>query len=118
MLAPVVGAVVRGIVVDQLDVAHQSSARIRALDQVVAEQCIPREAMLQHPVQGVDLVDAFASEDAFAVEVLINVGDGSRVNVEAGLPGIDAGESRLGRTLHADADTGLKNTVTRSDNVA
>ena len=51
MLAAVVGAVVRGIVVDHLDIADQPGARVSAFDQVVAEQRVAREAMLQHLVQ-------------------------------------------------------------------
>ena len=117
MLAPVVGAVVRRIVVDDLDVAHQPGARVSALDQVVAEQRIAREAMLQHPAQGFDFVNALAGEDAFALQVLVNVGGGARVDVEAGLAGVDVGQPRLRRALHADADARLQNAVAGDDDV-
>ena len=90
MLAPVVGAVMRGIVVDDFDIADQAGARVGAFDQVVAEQGISRKAAIQHAVNGVDFVDAFAGEDAFAVEILVNVRDGAGVDIKAGLSGVDA----------------------------
>ena len=44
MLAAVVGAVVRGIILDHLDVADQPGAGVGAFDQIVAEQGIAGEA--------------------------------------------------------------------------
>ena len=93
MLAPVVGAVVRGIVVDHLDIADQAGARVGAFDQVVAEQGVAREASIEYLMNGVDLVDAFAGEDAFAVQILIDVRDRAGVDIEAGLTRVDGGEA-------------------------
>ena len=118
VLATVVGTVMRRVIVDDFDVADQTGARVGSFDQIVAEQRIAREAMLQHPLQGFDFVDAFAGEDAFAVEVLIHVGDGARVNVESGLAGVHARQPRQRRTLHADADARLQDPVSRNHDVA
>ena len=62
MLAADVGAVVRGIIVDQLDIRGQSGARVRALDQVVAEQRIARKTPVEHGVQRGHFVDSFAGK--------------------------------------------------------
>ena len=99
VLAARVGAVVRGIVVDQFDIADQPGARVGAFDQVVAQQGIAREALVQHRVQRGNFVDAFAGEDAFAVEILVGVGDGAAVDVEAGLAGVDGCQPRARRRL-------------------
>ena len=77
MLAPGVGAVVRGIVVDDFDVGEQPHARVGAFDQVVAEQRIAGEAAFEHGMQSVDFIDALAGEDAFAIQILVYVGDGA-----------------------------------------
>ena len=58
MFAAVVGAVVRGIVLDNLDIAGQSRARVSAFDQIVAEQGVARETLIEHSMNGVDFVDA------------------------------------------------------------
>ena len=46
-----IGAVVRRIVVDELDVGRQPRARIRALDQIVAQQRVAREPAIEHGMQ-------------------------------------------------------------------
>ena len=117
MLAPVVRAVMRRVVVDDLDVADQSGARVRSFDEVVTEQRIAREAMLQHAAQGFDFVDAFAGKDAFALEVLVHVGGSASVDVEPGLAGVNVGQPRQRRALHADADARLQNAVAGNDDV-
>ena len=48
MLAAIVSAVVRRIVLDHLDIADQSGTGIRAFDQVVAQQRIAREAAIEN----------------------------------------------------------------------
>ena len=89
----------------------QARARVGAFDQVVAEQRIAREAPVEHPVHRVHFIDPFAGKNAFAIKVLVNVGDSARVDVEPGLTGVDAGQARTRRALHAHADARLQNAV-------
>ena len=111
MFAPVVGAVVRGIIVDDFDIAGQAGARVRAFDQVMAEQGIAREAPVQHAVHRVHFIDTLAGEDAFAVKILVHVGNGARVDIEASLARIEAGQPGTRRALHAHAHARLQNAV-------
>ncbi len=83
----------RGVVVDDLDVGDEAGAAVGALDEVVGEQGVAGEAAVEDFVEGVDLEDAFACEDALAEEVLIDVGDGAGVDIVAGLAGVKGGEA-------------------------
>ena len=107
----------RGIILDDFDVAGQAGAGVGAFDQIVAEQGVAGEAAVEDAMDGVDLVDAFAGEAAFAVEILIGVGDGAGVDVESGFSGVDGGEAGAGGALDADADAGLQDAVTGDDDV-
>ena len=52
----------------------------------------------------IDLVDAFAGEASLAVEILINVGDGGRIWIDARMPRVDRSEVRAvcARQRHSD----------------
>ena len=76
----------RRIIVDQLDIAHQTGPGVGALNQVVAEQRIFRKTVLQRLPHHIHIVNAFTREDAFAKQVLIDVGNGARINIKPGLP--------------------------------
>ena len=86
MLAPVVSAVMRRIIVDHFDIADQPCARVGAFDQIVAEQSVARKALIQNLVQSLDFEDSFAGVNSFAVEVLVDVGSRARVDVEPVCP--------------------------------
>ncbi len=73
MLATVVGAEVRRVVVDEFDIGGQTDTRIRTFDQVVTQQGIAREAAVEHGMKSGNLIDALAGKHAFAVEVLVGV---------------------------------------------
>ena len=93
MFPPILRAVVGWIVIHHLDICQQTDAGIGALDQVVAQQRILREAAIQHFMKDLDLIQTFSGEDAFAVQVLIDVGDGASINVKTSLAGIDRSQS-------------------------
>src|SRR5690348_16054142 len=118
MLAARVGAVVRGVVVDDFDVGGESSARVGAFDEVVAEERVAGEALLEHGVERVNLVDALSGEAAFGVKVLVDVRDGAGVNIDSGLAGVERGEARLQGRVDADADAGLEDSVSGGDDAA
>ncbi len=115
MLAAGVGGVVRGVVVDDLDVGDEASAGVGAFDEVVGEQGVFGEAAVEDLIEDADLVDAFACEDAFAEEILVDVGDGAGVDVEAGLAGVEGCEAGARGGGDADADAWLEDAVAGGD---
>src|SRR5690606_5109330 len=87
--------VVAGIVVVDRDVRREAGTRVAAFDQVVREQGILREPAVCRGLERIDVVDAFAGVAALAVQVLVDVGYGCRVRIDARMPGIDRREARL-----------------------
>ena len=87
------------------DVAHQRRPSVQPLDEIVAEHAVFGDAALEAAFEGGDLVDALADEDAAAEQVLVDVGNGARIDVDRHVAGEIAGERRardvLGRDLHA-----------------
>src|ERR1700733_3122231 len=117
MLAAVIGTVVRGIIFDDFDVTGQSSARIGTFDQIVAEQCVAREALIKNLMDRVDLVNSLPGKAAFAIQILVGIGDSSSVNVEPGLAGIDGSETRTNSAEDAHADARLQDAVASDDDI-
>ena len=103
--------VVGGVVVDDLDVAREAGAQERALDQVVRQQAVLSEALLEHAREHVDLEDALAGERALAEEVLVGVGYGHRVRVDAGACRVQLGEGAAVGAGQAHADARLDEAV-------
>src|SRR4029077_5796305 len=65
--------------------------------------------------KNIDLVDSLAGENSFAEQILIDIRNGLRVNVKAGLPRKEVGQSRAIHGLYADADTRLEDAITVFD---
>src|SRR5581483_1270282 len=65
----------------------------------------------------IDLINSFPRKATFAKQVLINVRDRTRVNVEAGLSRIDICQPGAGSALNANADPGLQNSVASDHDV-
>ena len=106
-----VGVVARRRILEQLHVADQSRACVAALQQVVAEDAVFRQAPAQHPLEGVDVVDALADERTLVEQVLIDVGDCARVGVDARVAAEQPRVACACGAGQADADTGLQNAV-------
>jgi hypothetical protein len=83
----------RRIVLEEQDVADQPRARVRALEQIMAEDPVLGELAADRPLEGVDVVDALADEGALVEDVLVDVGDRAGVGVDAWLAGEEAGEA-------------------------
>src|SRR5271170_7690950 len=83
MLAAAVGTDVRRIIVDDFHVGDQTCARIGALNQVVTQNGVARESVVQNPFERLYLVDPFPRENPLPEQVLIDVGNGSRIDVES-----------------------------------
>ena len=93
MFAAHVCAVVRRVVVDELDVCGQSYTRIGAFDQVVAEQRVAWKSPIKYRVQRLHFIDPFSREDTLSKKILIGIGDGAGVKIEAALAGVDRRQS-------------------------
>ena len=105
----------RRVVVDDFDVGDQRGARVQSLEQVVREQCVFGHAAVERRRERVDVVQALAGEDAFLEQILIDVGDGGGVRVDAGVPGIRPREQRPGGAGHRHADAGLEDAIALGD---
>ena len=57
-----------------------------ALEEIVAEQRVVRNPAVERRLEGVDVVDALAGIGALAEQVLIDVGDGGGVRIDAAGP--------------------------------
>src|SRR5437660_1828746 len=96
MFAAVERAVVRGIILNYLDVAGQTRAGVSSFDEIVAEQSIAREAAVKDTVHGINFVDSLAGKAAFAIQILIRIGDSPSIDVESSLTRVDGGQPGVG----------------------
>ena len=79
---------------DDLDIRGETGAGEHALEQIMAEQRRVRHAACQRRLEGIDIVDALAGIGAFAEQILIHVGYGRRIGIDAVHAGEDALEQR------------------------
>ena len=91
MLARGVREVAGRVVVHEVDVGAQTRARVEALEQIVAEERVLGDAARERRFERVDVVDALADVAALAKEILIDVGHGGRVRVDADVAREDLG---------------------------
>ena len=77
------GQVARRILVENLDVRHEPGTSDRSLDEIVAQQCVLREAAGRRALERRDVVDALPGVGALAEEVLIDIGHGRGVWIDA-----------------------------------
>ena len=94
MLAPRGNVVAGGEVLDDLDIRRETGAGKNTFEQVVAEQCGIRHSAGKRSLESVDFVDAFAGIGALADQILVHVGGGSGIRVNAAHTGKDALEQR------------------------
>jgi hypothetical protein len=113
MLAPGVDRVVRGVVVEELDVTCQGSAGEDPLEQIVAEQVVLGHPAHECCMERVDVVDALPVVAALAEQVLIDVGHRRRVRIEPRIAGEDAGEQRAPSAHQRGAHSRLYDSVAR-----
>ena len=73
------------ILFEQHDVRDQAGACITAFDQIVRQNPVVRETAREGLLECVDIVDPLADERALAKDVLVDIRDGTRVGVDAGL---------------------------------
>ena len=109
--SPARGEIAHRIVVEHLDVRHQSGARKRTLDEIVAEQRVHGKPSLDRTLEHRNLVDALAGERPLAEEILIDIGYRGRIRIKSGMPGKDGGVPRSIRTGERHAYARLENAV-------
>src|SRR6202012_872475 len=91
--------------------------RIRSLNQVVTEKRIVWEAPVQHTVQRIDLINSLAGEAAFAIQILIGIGDRPGIHVEPGLARIDGCQPGARRALHTYTYARLQDAISGYDDI-
>src|SRR5690606_38019876 len=89
MLASCRNVVARGKIVDDLDIGGKPGAGKRALEEIVAEESILRNPSGECRLEGIDVIDALAGIGTFAEQVLIDVGDGRSIRIDAAGRGKD-----------------------------
>ena len=104
----------RVVVVDD-HIGGEARTRVVPLDQVVRQQRVLGEAAVRRALEGLDVVDALSGEAALAVEVLVHVGDGGRIGVDARVSGMDGREDRPVRARQRHADARLQDPVAPDD---
>ena len=92
-------AVARGILLIQLYIAQQPRPHVAPFQKIVAENPVLGKAARECPFEGVDLIDALADERAFTEQVLVDIGDGARIGIDAGLTPVELRIARLIREL-------------------
>jgi hypothetical protein len=83
----------------------------------MTQKRIAREPPPQHSLERLDFIDPFSGEAAFTKEVLINIRDGSCVDVESGISRTETRQARPAGGPHANFHPGLKDAITLYDRV-
>ncbi len=89
-----------GVVLEYDDVGDQPGPSVDAFEQVVTQDSVLRYAPAQRPLEGGDFVDPLARVDPLTEQVLIEIGDGMGVEVQARIALLNPGERRPSRPRH------------------
>ena len=111
MAAAHVAAVARRSRLVQLHVAEQSGTGVTALKQIVTEDPVLREALVQGLLKRVYVVDPLADERTFLEQILINVGYGAGVWIDARLAATELRVTRPVGTGKTDRHARLQDAV-------
>ena len=101
----------RRVVVDHLEVGDEGRASVDTLEEVVRQQRILGHTAVEGRDEGVHVVETLAGVDAFVEEILVHVGDGGGVRVDARVAGVGAGKQRSRRAGHRHAHPRLQDAV-------
>ena len=96
-------------------IAQQPRPRITPFQEIVAEDPVLGETSFERSLEGINFVYAFADERAFTKQVLVNIGNSTRIGIDAGLA---SAHCRIPRPVHAGqahGDPWLKDAVTLAD---
>jgi hypothetical protein len=105
-----------GSVFDQRDVGDGGAARHGAFEQVVAQHEAFGQACIEHRMHGLHVEQALAGVGAFAEHVLVDLGAGRAVGVDAGLAGEQPVKEReVARGRQGRRDARLQDAVAADD---
>src|SRR5208283_6008580 len=106
-----VRAVARRIFLVQLYIAQQSRPYVASFHKVMAQDPVLGKAPVECPLERIDIIYPLTNERAFVKEILINVGDGARIRVDARLTPEQVRVPRRVRALQTHGDEWLKDAV-------
>ena len=115
MPAAHIRAVAGGVFLVQLHIAQQPGPGVTPFQKIVAEDPVVGETPAQRPFECINLIDALADERAFTEQVLVNIGNGASIRIDAELTGAHARIPRPVRAGQAHRHPWLKNAVPRND---
>ena len=115
MPAAHVRAVAGWIFLVQLHIAQKSRPRITSFQQIVAEYPVLGEAPVERALERIDVVDTLADERAFTEHVLVNIGNGACIRVDAGLASAQSRIARPVRPGQAHRHARLKDPIPLTD---
>ena len=75
--------VARGKFLHQFDIRNQGRTGIDPFQQVMAEDGVFRDPLFKGALEEIDIIDALADEGAFLEQVLIDIGHGEGIGIEA-----------------------------------
>jgi hypothetical protein len=84
MPAADIRAVAGWIFLVQLHIAQQPGPGVTPFQKIVAEDPVFGKAPFEGPFECIHIIDALADERAFTEQVLVNIGDGPRIRIDAG----------------------------------
>src|SRR5580704_19213793 len=83
MFAPGIREIPRRVIIIELDVSDQRGPSVGALDEIVRQKRVLGELVLGRSLERVDIIDALPREAPLGEEILIDVGDGGRIWIDA-----------------------------------
>ena len=115
MTAVHIRAVARRVLLIELHIAQQTGPGVTPFQQIVAENPVFGQPPGQGPFECVHFIDALADERAFAEQVLVYIGNGARIRIDAGLAGAHVRIPRLVHAGQAHRHPWLNNAVPGND---
>ena len=91
--------VVGGKLLEELDIGDESRPRKDSFKQVMTQEGVLRDPSSEGRLERVDIVDPFAGVGTLPEKILINVGDGGGVRVDASRAREDPLEKRPSRSV-------------------
>ncbi len=108
-------AVTRRVFLVQLHIAQQTRACVTPFHKIVAEDPVLGKSSVEHPLERIHVIDPLADEGAFTEHVLVNIGDGACVRVDARLAPAQSRVPRPVRAGQAHGHTWLQDAVPLRD---
>ncbi len=85
--------VTTGMLLDEVDIAHQGRACIPAFQQVVAQNEIFRKPTIHGLAKRINVIDALADERALPESILVDIRDLAGIRIDTRVTGEQPGES-------------------------